>query len=222
MCLVLLGESRVRAQSWGPWMPVTDNCGCTAPTDNDPRCTAKITSCLRRDSVPVLTAGTPTTMYSNVGSCINCPSCCETGGCPDYTINCGETCSLTFTQTISRSVSGRITVKAPIESSLEGTVGWSGTTTLTVVSKCEVNHLAVCGRVFNQASLSYELDRMAYMYHEWQLTGTWVGRGCPIPAPATWTKSCGTDKSTVRVSLYTSDACTVLCADKCGPECDGF
>lgn len=214
--------THVRAQSWGPWLPVTDNCGCSAPSDNDPRCTAKVTSCLRRDSAPVLTAGSPTTMFSNIGRCINCPACCQTGGCPWFLMHCGVTCSLTFTQTVSRSTSGKVAVKGPIEAALEGTVGWSGTTTLTVVSKCEVNNLHVCGRVFNQASLSDELGRTAYMYHEWQLAGSWVGTGCPIPAPGTWTKDCGSDKSTITVSLYTSDSCAVLCADKCGPQCDSY
>jgi hypothetical protein len=139
-------------------------------------------------------------------------------------LNCGVICAISFTKTKTSSIDGRLQAGiAPfIEAELLAHNGWESQSQLTVTGSCDINNVAPCTRVFAQAHLTYELGRKAIMYHEWRLAGTWGGAGCPIAPPAIWYVNCGSGASQVIINIATTWGCDVLCADKCGDECDMY
>lgn len=203
---------------------------CSHPRDVDPCCSPSwiTATCTRFDSKPVVVfPGTPVAIPSDDFEFI-CENCCkfEPDECPGNDINppmreCVLNPSLTFTESISLSVSGSITVSIrAVELALEGGVGVTRGREASVSLTCPLS-APKCKSVACKPRINYLANRSVRVDHTWTAKGAWINYGCTCPiAGNVWivpTTACSVDSSTAVGDKLVSAVCGSPYAKEC-PE----
>lgn len=214
--------------SWRGWVPVPRSECCAPPTDTNTCCVTTALVCERRDSLPIVTPGTPGRILSLNSRCTNCPSCCP-GNCHANApaVTCRSVLTAAFTQSFTFSLAPKIggEVGEAIKLELGATLGWTWTTTLTAQGECQISSLQPCSRAVRRAVLDVVRNANAQILHQWRLSGNWASAdcccGCPIMG-GVFVKACGEQASFAKMNLAVADDCEVLCTDKCHGDCDTY
>jgi len=183
-------------------------------------------TCTRFDSAPVeVTAGTLTTIPGSDFS-FDCPNCCKFHPveCPANDIfpdprHCELESGITFTESITLSVSGSVTVSiGAVEAALEAGIG------VVVGSEVHVNLTCPivapkCFWVGTKPRITYYANRKVRVDHTWTMTGKWISHGCPCPiAGNTWIiTNCTKDASYATGNPLINATCGQLFGIPCPP-----
>lgn len=163
---------------------------CAHPQDVNTCCSPNwfAATCTRFDSAPVVVFAGTETVFPGSGYEHECANCCKykPNECPGNDIypekrDCFITPALTWTESISLSVSASVTIGAgAVESKLQAGVGVVLGSEATVSFTCPVS-APKCKSVATQPSISFLAGRSARIDHTWQASGVWInypGVGC--------------------------------------------
>ncbi len=181
-----------------PWGECDSQCPYSVwPQDVDPCCSPSLltATCTRTDSPPIVVVPGVYTKYPPPnGIEIVCENCCKfkPNDCPGNDINpdprqCSGTTGISFTESISKNVSGAITfAKGAVELSLEAGIGVTSGSEVTLTITCPLS-TPKCKSSASFSYIRYLKGRKVKINHTWSASGAWISYYCTCPiAGNTW------------------------------------